>query len=235
MGRHRVSAWEDYDALGRRDAKRSSVEGRGFRRETTRRRRSSRVRALGPAWRVSTSRAEASARASRNTREPKKNQAFLPPPPGIVRVPVQKKWWLHHGDYFLSVSFQSVKGAFQKIGYYSVQRRASSSRGARPLAIISERTQRPNAASRLLSRGVHRHRAYPPRRDVRAVRSRAGFSLARRARRARVPRGFARGKRKHSPPPHVHPRPRPILRPPSLSRSSEDDEPRPGRVSGPPP
>jgi len=58
------------------------------------------VRALGPAWRVSTSRAEASARASRNTREPKKNQAFLSPPPGSSESQSKKS-----GGYIMETTF----------------------------------------------------------------------------------------------------------------------------------
>jgi len=160
-----------------------------------------------------------------------KKPGFSFAPAGIVRVPVQKKWWLHHGDYFLSVSFQSVKGAFQK----SVT--TAYNDAPRPPGALARSGSSPSARSvRTPRRAFFREECivivriplaatFAPSDRARVFRSRVALDAR------ACPAGLREGKKTLTP----SPRPRPILRPPSLARSSEDDEPRPGRVSGPPP
>jgi len=137
-----------------------------------------------------------------------KKPGFSFAPAGIVRVPVQKKWWLHHGDYFLSVSFQSVKGAFQKsvtTAYNDAPRPpgALAARDHLRAHAASERRVAPSFARSASSSCV----SPSPRRSRRPI-ARGFFARASRSTRARAPRVCARQKKT------LTPSPRPPTSPP---------------------
>lgn len=162
-----------------------------------------------------------------------KNQAFLSPPPDRISESQSKK----SGGYIKETTLLSVcvfsvcKRCFPKIGYYSVQR------VPRPPGALARSGSSPSARSvRTPRRAFFREEyivivriplaaTFAPSDRARVFRSRVALDAR------ACPAGLREGKETLTP----SPRPRPILRPSSLARSSEDDEPRPGRVSGPPP